>query len=95
MFVQISHYQITSGNRQKCIDLMNQLQPQIMALPGLKQFLNVIREDDSGYVIALIESKEQSQKNEPRVRELWSAFAGYLARLPAIELHEVMVDWRS
>ena len=94
MFAQISHYQIKPGDRQKCIDLLIQLKPQIMALSGLKQFTNIIKDDDSGYVIALIESKEQSKLNEPKVTAFWAAFSDYLTKLQAIEFHDVLADWR-
>lgn len=93
MFAQLSHYQIKPGNRKECIDLMTQLKPGIMALPGLKRFINVIKDDDSGYVIALLESKEQSKLNEPQVKGFWAAFSDYLTVLPATELHEVLADW--
>ena len=95
MYVQLSHYQIKPGHRSACIELMNRLKPQIMALPGLKQFLNVINDDDSGYVLAVMASQEQAQKNEGRVRELWTAFAAHLTQLPAVEGHEILADWHA
>ena len=64
-----------------------------MALPGLKQFINSINSDGKGCVVALVESREISDANEPAVQALWAHYADHLLEAPKAEGYDVIVDW--
>ena len=71
------------------------MKADIMALPGLKQFINVIGEDGKGYVISVVESKEASDGNMERVKALWGRMGPHLAAMPVPEGGDVVADWSN
>ena len=93
MFSRVTKYQLKPGERDAAIATMNGMKDDIMALPGLKQFINVIGEDGTGYVISVVESKEVSDGNMERVKALWGRMADHLAAMPTPEGGDVVADW--
>ncbi|MGI9379641.1 MAG: hypothetical protein ACR2OW_08295 [Methyloligellaceae bacterium] len=72
--------------------LLNDLKPQIMSLPGILNFINVMNKDGSGYVISVVESEEISNANQDKVQAIWAQFADYLAEPPVIEGFDVLMN---
>lgn len=95
MFAQVSYYRLRPASRDKAIDLMHQMQPKIMAIPGLIRFVNVVNGGHCGYVITLIESAEQARQNEAIVQELWGAFSKLLEEMPVVQGYDVIADWQT
>ena len=95
MFSRVTPYQLKPGARDAAIATMNEMKGDIMALPGLKQFINVIGEDGKGYVISVVESKEASDANMDRVKALWGRMAEHLAEMPVPEGGDVVADWSN
>lgn len=95
MFAQVTYYQLKPASRDKAIDLMHQMRPRIMAIPGLTRFVNVMNGNDCGYVISLIESEEQARQNDALVQELWGAFSELLQEMPVVQGYEVIADWQT
>lgn len=94
MYARVSPYRLKPGCREKAIAMMEAMKTDIMALPGLTRFMNLMKDDGSGYVVAIVNSAEQARKNEPRERELWAAFADVLEELPVTEGCEVPANWQ-
>lgn len=95
MFSRVTPYQLKPGARDAAIATMNEMKADIMALPGLKQFINVIGEDGKGYVISVVESKEASDGNMERVKALWGRMGPHLAAMPVPEGGDVVADWSN
>lgn len=93
MFARITKYKMKPGSRDEATALMEKLKPQIMALPGIKQFINVMNDDGTGYVVSLVESKAKSDANAEKVREIWANFGPFLEAMPNPEGYDVIANW--
>lgn len=93
MFARITQFKMKPGTRAAATDKMNQLKDQIMAMPGIHSFTNVMNEDGSGYVISVVESEETSNANAPKVAELWGHFAEFMESPPNPVGFDVIVHW--
>ncbi|WP_371226138.1 hypothetical protein [Roseovarius sp. 2305UL8-3] len=82
-------------SKDAATQLMHSLRGQIMAMPGIQNFINVMKDDGSGYVISVVESEAMSEANAPKVAELWSAFADHLAEPPKPAGYEVIANWSN
>ena len=78
MFVRITKYKIKDGSQDSAVDIMNGLKREIMALPGMVQFINSMDDDGNGHVIAVVDNRKVSEANAPRIREIWANFADLL-----------------
>lgn len=95
MFARVTHYKMKSGSIDAARDLMHSLKDQIMALDGMKQFINVMKDDGSGYVISMVESEATSDANADKVRALWANFGPHLESMPVPEGFDVQVNWSA
>ena len=93
MYGRITPFKMKPGSRDAATKLMNSLQSDIMGLPGMNHFINVMNDDGSGYVVSLIESKEISDGNTERVRQIWGNFAEHLEAMPTPEGYDVIAEW--
>lgn len=93
MFARITQFKMKPGTRAAATDKMNQLKDQIMAMPGIHCFTNVMNEDGSGYVISVVESEETSNANAPKVAELWGHFAEFMESPPNPVGFDVIAHW--
>ncbi|NNF91042.1 MAG: hypothetical protein HKM96_06640, partial [Boseongicola sp.] len=71
MFARITPYKLKSGTVDAATARARELKDEIMALPGLIEFTNAVNADGSGYIVSLVESREISDSNAERVREIW------------------------
>ena len=92
MFARISRYRMKQESVESATALLNDLKPQIMSLPGILNFINVMNKDGSGYVISVVESEEISNANQDKVQAIWAQFADYLAEPPVIEGFDVLMN---
>ena len=92
MFARISRYRMKPESVDAAMALLNELKPQIMSLPGMLNFINVINEDGSGYVVSVVESEEISNANQDKVQAIWARFADHLAEPPVIEGFNVLMN---
>lgn len=93
MFARITRYKMKVGSRDAAIDLLNSLRNQIMGLPGMLNFVNVMNADGAGYVVSVVESKALSDANAARVGEIWRNFGDYLEGAPVAEGYDVIANW--
>lgn len=95
MFARITHYKMKPGSRDAATHLLNSLRDEIMGLQGMQHFVNVMREDGTGYIVSLVESEASSNANADKVAKIWSNFAGYLEAPPKAEGYDVIANWSS
>lgn len=93
MFARVTHYKMKPGSREPATAKMEELKGRILGMPGLQQFINVMNDDGSGYVIALVESEETSNANAETVKALWGEFSDYLEDMPKPTGYDVVVNW--
>lgn len=95
MFARVTQYKMKSESFAEATKVAESLRSQIMALPGLKQFINVAKPDGSGFVISLSESEAVANANAAKVAEIWGAFAKYLEAPPKPDGYDVLANWSS
>lgn len=95
MFARITQYQMKPDSKQAATELMHSLKDQIMGMPGIQNFVNVMNEDGSGYVIAVVESEASSDANNEKVAALWSQFSDHLLSTPKPVGYDVVANWRN
>lgn len=93
MFARVTPYQLKPGARDAAIAEMEAMKSDVLALPGLQRFVNVLNEDGSGYIVSLVESEEVSNGNMERVRALWGRMGPHLAEMPTPKGGEVVANW--
>lgn len=92
MYARVTKYRMKPEAMNDSIALLEQLRPEIMALPGMIHFINVANDDGNGYVISLVESKEISDANQDRVAQIWARFSDYLAAPPEPAGYDVLMS---
>ena len=94
MFARITPFKMKPGTRDAAMAKMDEVKDQILAMPGMVQFINVMNEDGSGYVVSLNESREISDGNAERVKAIWANFAPFLEAMPVPEGYDVNANWK-
>ena len=92
MYARVTKYRMKPEAMNDSIALLQELKPQIMALPGMIHFINVANEDGNGYVIVLVESKEISDANKDSVAQIWARFGDLLAAPPEPVGYDVLMS---
>lgn len=93
MFARVTHFQMKPDSTDDAMAMIEKLKPQILALPGMHQFINAMNSDGHGCVVALVESRATSDANAEAVKALWSSFSDMLAAPPTAEGYDVQVNW--
>jgi len=95
MYARITKYKMKAGSRDEAVALMESIKGQIMALNGVRHFYNCGNDDGSGYVISIVDSKEQSDANAEGVKAIWAGFAPLMEAAPTAEGYDVLADWSN
>ncbi|MDA5095035.1 hypothetical protein O2N63_13175 [Aliiroseovarius sp. KMU-50] len=95
MFARVTEYKMKAGSRDAATEKLNVMKSQIMAMPGMLQFINVMNEDGSGYVVALVESEEISDANAEAVAAAWAQFSDFLEATPSPTGFDVIANWSN
>ncbi len=95
MFARITHYKMKAESTETAIAKLNGLKEDIMALPGMIQFVNTMNSDGSGCVVSIVESREVSDANQESVANIWAAFADYLEGAPEGHGFDVIANWSN
>ena len=93
MFARITPYTLKTGHKDAARDTMMAMKADIMALPGLQSFSNVMTSDTEGYVMSIVSDQETSDANAEKVKALWGRMAEHLAEMPVPQGAEVMAHW--
>ena len=92
MFARITKYRMKPESVETAKAKLIELKPQIMSLPGMKNFINLMNEDGNGCVVSIVESKDLSEANQDRVQALWAQFADHLAEPPVVDGFDVLMN---
>ena len=95
MFARVTKYKMKPGSREAATALMNQLKGEIMGMPGMHNFVNVMNDDGSGYVISIVENEATSDANAEKVKALWGQFSEHLESVPTPEGYDVIANWAN
>lgn len=95
MFARITPYKLKPGTVEAATERAREMKDEIMDLPGMVEFINTVNEDGSGYIVSLIESREVSESNTQRVREIWGRMSEYLAEMPTPQGYDVVDHWEK
>ena len=93
MFARVTPFKMKPGTRDAATAKMMTMKETIMGMNGMKHFINVMNEDGSGYVIAVIESEEQSNANAEQVKQAWGMMAEFLEEIPSPQGYDVVANW--
>lgn len=94
MFARITKFKMKPECMDDATALVEELLPEIRALPGLLQFIDACNEDGSGYIVSVTDSQESSDANMDHVRQIWAKFADYLEEMPTPEGYNVLFNER-
>ncbi|AXI42239.1 hypothetical protein C1J02_10045 [Sulfitobacter sp. SK011] len=95
MFARVTHFRVKPSSIEEAKALTEKLKPQIMALPGIHSFINMIDDDGKGCVVSLVESRETSEGNAQAVQALWANFADHLTEAPTADGFDVIANWSA
>ncbi len=95
MFARITHYKMKPGSRAAATEIMNSLRGDILALPGMTRFINVMNDDGAGYVIALSTVETVDAETAKKINQLWGAFGDHLEGPPERASFHVIADWTA
>ena len=93
MYARVTPFKMKPGSKAAATERLGTMQNAIMGMPGMKQFINVMNEDGTGYVIALVESEETSNANAEAVKSAWGQMAEFLEEMPTPQGYDVVADW--
>jgi hypothetical protein len=93
MFARVTQFKMKPGTREAATAKMNELKSEIMGMPGMHCFTNVMNDDGTGYVISVVESEDISNANAPKVAELWGHFAEFMEAPPTPAGFDVIAHW--
>jgi len=95
MYARITKFKMKTSSVDAAKAKLEELKPKIMALPGMHQFVDTMADDGSGYVVAIVESRETSEANTQHVAALWANFSEYLEDKPEAEGYDVIANWHK
>lgn len=95
MYARITPYKMKPGSKDTATKILNTLKSQIMALPGIHQFINVMDENGSGYVVSLTDVKTASAETNEKIKKIWSGFAEHLEASPTASTYDLIADWKK
>ena len=93
MYARVTPYKMKPGTKAAATERLGTMKDMIMGMPGMQQFINVMNEDGSGYVIAVVESEQASDANAESVKSAWGQMAEFLEEMPTPKGYDVVVDW--
>jgi len=93
MYARVTAFKMKPGSRDAATAKLNELKDQILGLPGMQKFYNVMNEDGNGYVIALVTDQATSEANAEKVASIWANFAEFLEAKPEPKGFDVVLDW--
>lgn len=93
MYARVTPFKMKPGTKDAATKRLGTMKDLIMGMPGMQQFINVMNEDGTGYVIAIVESEEASNANAETVKSAWGQMAEFLEEMPTPRGYDVVADW--
>ena len=93
MYARVTPFKMKPGTKAAATERLGTMKDLIMGMPGMQHFINVMNEDGTGYVIALVESEAASNANAETVKAAWGQMAEFLEEMPTPQGYDVVADW--
>ncbi len=93
MYARVTPFKMKPGTKAAATERLGTMKDKIMGMPGMHKFINVMNDDGTGYVIALVESEEASNANAEVVKSAWAQMAEFLEEMPTPQGYDVVADW--
>ena len=95
MYARITRYKMKPDHLEGATERVKGMMSEIMAMPGIVQFINSCDDDGNGYIVSIMESKEASDAVLPTVQGIWAQFADDLETMPTPEGFDVIINERN
>ena len=95
MYARITPFKMKPGSKDAATKLVDGLKSQIMALPGIQQFINVIDDDGAGYVISLTDVETPTPETNEKIKQIWGGFAEHLEAMPQASSYDLIAHWKN
>ena len=95
MYARITPFKMKPGSKDAATKLVDGLKSQIMALPGIQQFINVIDNDGAGYVISLTDVETPTPETNEKIKQIWGGFAEHLEAMPQASSYDLIAHWKN
>ena len=95
MYARITPFKMKPGSKDTATKLVEGLKTQIMALPGIHEFINVIDDTGAGYVISLTDVQTATPETNEKIKQIWGGFAEHLEAAPAASSYELIAHWNN
>lgn len=95
MYARVTPYKMKADHIEAATALMKKLRSDILSLPGMKHFINVMKDDGSGMIVALVDSQAVSDSNQDAIQALWANFSDHLEKPPSAEGYDVVANWSN
>jgi hypothetical protein len=95
MYARVTPFKMKPDSLDDATKLIHQLKDQVMGLPGMIQFIDCVQKDGSGYIVAVVESREVSEQNQERVMAIWANFKDHLEKMPTPAGYDVIANWTN
>lgn len=95
MYARVTHYKMKSGSREAATALLDSMREEIMAMPGMVRFINVMNDDGAGHVVALTTNQTLTEEAAARVQQLWARFGEFLETAPERGDYHLIADWET
>jgi len=78
MYARITMYHCKIEKLDEAIALLEQMKPEAMKIPGLKNFFSTGNKDGNCALIGIYDSREAAEDAVPTVRALFAKFADHI-----------------
>lgn len=78
MYARITTYHCKTEKLDEAIALLEELKPETMKIPGLKNFFSTGNRDGNCALIGIYESREAAENAADTVKSLFAKFAEYI-----------------
>ena len=83
MHARVTRYQVKPDQVDEADRLLEQIRPDVMKIPGLREYLSLRSEDGTKRIaITVYESQQHAQNAIPRALKLWSRLTEVMAITP-------------
>ena len=93
MFARVTPFKMKAASVGAVRAQLQEMKADILALPGMQQFICVMNDDGGGYVVSVISDKATSDANQDKVKALWGRLADHLEAMPVPEGYNVEASW--
>ncbi|SHE71332.1 hypothetical protein SAMN04487965_0489 [Microbulbifer donghaiensis] len=90
MYARITTYKVKPADYETIDKRIEVLTPEIMSIPGLKQWISCGDENGERVIIGIYKSKEDAEQATSKVKELFAKFEEFYDVAPTPHGYEVL-----